>query len=109
MEAPTLTTPDVPPFATAVAQLQKFIGNEGVLRAPVWVFREDVVSVNWRTGCGRLCRNKTSLVLKPSMKLHAHVGSGLLWKFFACWTSSHVALSGGHTTKSMQLMRCSVG
>ncbi len=48
MEAPTSSVPDVPPFATAVDQLQKFIGNHGVLHRPVWVFREDVASVKWR-------------------------------------------------------------
>ena len=48
MEAPTSTTPYVPPFATAVSQLQNFFGNQGVLRPPVWVFREDVASVKWR-------------------------------------------------------------
>jgi hypothetical protein len=48
MEAPTSTLPDVPPFARAVEQLQEFLGNQGVLRPPVWVFREDVVSVKWR-------------------------------------------------------------
>jgi hypothetical protein len=48
MEAPTSTTPDIPPFATAVSQLQEFIGNQGVLRPPLWVFREDVASVKWR-------------------------------------------------------------
>ena len=48
MEAPTLTTPDVPPFATAVSQLQEFLGNPETLSPPVWVFREDVASVKWR-------------------------------------------------------------
>ncbi len=48
MEAPTSIKPDVSPFATAVVQLREFIGNEGILNPPVWVFREDVVSVKWR-------------------------------------------------------------
>src|SRR4051812_23758494 len=48
MEAPTSSVPDVPPFARAAEQMREFIGNQWVLRQPVWVFREDVASVKWR-------------------------------------------------------------
>jgi hypothetical protein len=48
MKAPTSSLPDVPEFPRAVAQLQEFLGNEGSLHAPLWVFREDVASVRWR-------------------------------------------------------------
>lgn len=48
MQSPTSSLPDVPPFARAAEQLQEFMGNQGVLHRPIWVFREDVASVKWR-------------------------------------------------------------
>lgn len=48
IEAPTSCVPEVPPFARAAEMLQEFIGNQGIVRQPVWVFREDVASVKWR-------------------------------------------------------------